>query len=120
MGFDLVAVESPEGGGSWEQAATLRLPGGKRAVTEALGYRLADLTLSGPVERLILELVGLVPIGGRQELLPGFRSRRPRELVEAARRLKQRYGSSGLYTVVEVEPWSRIPERRLALIAYDL
>lgn len=111
---------SLEGGGSWEQAATLRLPGGRPAVVEALGYRLADLLLPGPVERLTLELVGIVAPGGRQELLPGFRSRRPRELVEAARRLKQRYGSSGLYTVVEVEPWSRIPERRLALIAYDL
>lgn len=109
-----------EGGGSWEQAATLRLPGGRQTVVEALGYRLADLLLPGPVERLTLELVGIVAPGGRQELLPGFRARRPRELVEAARRLKQRYGSSGLYMTVEVEPWSRIPERRLALIAYDL
>ncbi|MCC6314029.1 MAG: DNA polymerase Y family protein, partial [Thermomicrobiales bacterium] len=109
-----------DGGGSWECTATLREPGGRRRVTEALGYRIADLMLAGAVERLTLDLLGLVEIGGWQEGLPGFRARRPRELVEAARALRQRYGASGLYRVEEVEPWSRIPERRAALIAYEL
>ena len=108
-----------EGGRSWEQVATLREPGGQRRVVEALGYRLQAATLPGPVETLTLELSGLIDATGRQELLPGLRSRRPRQLAEASRQLKQRYGTSGLYRVVEVEPWSRIPERRRALIAYD-
>ena len=110
---------SLEGGGSWEQASTLREPGGRQRVVEVLGYRLNSIGLPGPVERLTLELVAPITVGGRQELLPGFRSRRPRELVEAARWLEQRYGHSGLYHVMEVEPWSRIPERRQALIAFD-
>jgi len=35
------------------------------------------------------------------------------------RQLKARYGRSPVAQVVEVEPWSRIPERRHALIDYD-
>ena len=108
-----------EGGGSWEQSSTLRDPGGRQRVVEVLGYRLTTIGLPGPVERLTLELVAPIAVGGRQELLPGFRSRRPRELVEAARWLEQRYGHSGLYHVMEIEPWSRIPERRQALIAFE-
>ena len=110
---------SLEGGGSWEQVATLREPGGRRRVIEALGYRLQAATLPGPVETLTLLLSGPIAVTGRQELLPGLRSRRPRQLAEAGRQLKHRSGTSGLYRVVEVEPWSRIPERRRALIAYD-
>ncbi len=108
-----------EGARSWEQVVTLREPGDQKRVVEALGYRLQTATLPGPAEALTLELWGLIDATGRQESLPGFRSRRPRQLAEASQQLKQRYGTSGLYRVVEVEPWSRIPERRRALIAYD-
>jgi nucleotidyltransferase/DNA polymerase involved in DNA repair len=110
-----------EGGGSWEVAATLREPGGRRRVVEALGYRLQAATSPGPVEAVGLELVGLLDETGRQEGLPGLglRARRPRRLAEAGRQLAQRFGASGLYRVVEVEPWSRIPERRHALMGYD-
>lgn len=110
---------SLEGGQSWEQVATLREPGGQKRLIEALGYRVQALTLPGPVEALTLELSGLIDATSRQELLPGFHSRRPWRLAEASRQLKQRFGASGLYRVAEVEPWSRLPERRQALIAYD-
>jgi hypothetical protein len=79
--------------------------------------------LPGAAEAMRLELVGLTAETAHQEMLPGglgtLRSRRIRPLVEVARQLKQRYGESPLYRVVEVEPWSRIPERRHALLAYD-
>ena len=55
----------------------------------------------------------------RQELLIGLRPRQVRPLVNAARQLKARYGVSPLFRIVEVEPWSRIPERRHALMPYD-
>ena len=110
---------SLEGGQAWEQVTTLRDPGGHKRLIEALGYRVQTLTLPGPVEALTLELSGLIDATSRQESLPGFNSRRPRQLAEASRHLKQRFGTSGLYRVAEVEPWSRIPERRQALIAYD-
>jgi DNA polymerase-4/protein ImuB len=110
---------SLEGGQAWEQITTLREPGGSKRLLEALGYRVQALTLPGPVEELTLELSGLVDAATRQQLLPGFHSRRPWQLAEASRHLKQRFGTTGLYRVAEVEPWSRLPERRQALIAYD-
>jgi nucleotidyltransferase/DNA polymerase involved in DNA repair len=110
---------SLEGGQAWEQITTLREPGGHKRLIEALGYRVQALTLPGPVEALTLELSGLIDATSRQELLPGFHSRRPWQLAEASRHLKRRFGTSGLYRVAEVEPWSRLPERRQALIAYD-
>ena len=110
---------SLEGGQSWEQVVTLREPGGQKRLIEALGYRVQALKLPGPVEALTLELSGLIDATSRQEALPGFHSRRPWQLAEASRQLKQRFGASGLYRVAEVEPWSRLPERRQALIAYD-
>lgn len=108
-----------EGGQAWEQVTTLREPGGHQRLIEALGYRLQGLLLPGPVEEITLELSGLIDAISHQELLPSFHSRRPWQLAEASRHLKQRFGTSGLYRVVEVEPWSRLPERRQALIAYD-
>jgi DNA polymerase-4/protein ImuB len=110
---------SLEGGQAWEQITTLREPGGHKRLIEALGYRVQALALPGPVEALTLELSGLIDATSRQELLPGFHSRRPRQLAEASQHLKQRFGTSGLYRVAEVEPWSRLPERRQALIVYD-
>ena len=53
-------------------------------------------------------------IDGNQVVVP-----KGTNVLEAARQLKQRYGESPLAYVVEVEPWSRIPERRFALISYD-
>jgi hypothetical protein len=38
------------------------------------------------------------------------------QIAEAARQLHARYGQVPLYHAVEVEPWSRIPERRWALV----
>lgn len=111
---------SLEDGQSWEQVTTLRDPGGRKRLIEALGYRVQTLTLPGPIVALTLELSGLIDATSRQELLPGFHSRRPWQLAEASHQLKQRFGTSGLYRVAEVEPWSRLPERRHVLIAYDV
>ncbi len=108
-----------EGGGSWEHVALLKEPGSRGQVIKVLSYRLQAALLPGPIETLTLELSGLTNVVGRQDRLPGIASRRPWQLAEASRQLKQRYGTSGLYRVVEVEPWSRIPERRQALIPYD-
>jgi hypothetical protein len=41
-------------------------------------------------------------------------------IAEAARQLRARYGRVPLYHAIEVEPWSRIPERRWALVTCDL
>jgi len=64
-------------------------------------------------------LSGLTGETGKQEGLFVAKGRRRAQLEEALRQLKARFGQSPVYHVVEVEPWSRIPERRLALIDYD-
>src|SRR5918995_1470839 len=75
---------SLEDGQAWESGTTLRDPGGRKHLIEALGYRVQTLTLPGPVVALTLELSGLIDATSCQELLPGFNSRRPRQLAEAS------------------------------------
>ena len=43
----------------------------------------------------------------------------PPALREAVKELKLKLGYSPLYRVVEVDPWSRIPERRYALLNFE-
>jgi len=75
--------------------------------------------LTAPIEELSIELSGFAGETGKQEgFLYGDRRRQP-QVAEAVRQLKARYGRSPVAQVVEVEPWSRIPERRHALIDYD-
>ncbi|MGE3797584.1 MAG: DNA polymerase Y family protein [Thermomicrobiales bacterium] len=104
---------------SWEKEMTFGEPVGCDRVIEILAHRLQALELQGPAERLNLALIGLVSETAKQDMLPGLRSRRTLPIAAAARQLKRRYGNSPLYHIVEVEPWSRIPERRHALISYD-
>ncbi len=108
-----------EDGRSWDRTLTLREPTGYERMGEVLRQRLGDLALPGPAERITLSLTGIITAPARQEALPGVRRRRPRPLVEAVQQLKQRYGQSPVYRIAEVEPWSRIPERRHALVSYE-
>ncbi len=108
-----------EGNRSWERLLTLREPCGASRLIEALDLRLQALELPGPVVEATIELSGLLDETARQESFPLMRPRRAPPLTAAIRHLKQRYGTSPVYRIVEVEPWSRIPERRHALISYD-
>lgn len=74
---------------------------------------------SAPIEELSLELMGLSGEGAKQPDLFSVHARQEGQIAEAARQLSARYGGTTLYRVVEVEPWSRIPERRWALLPYD-
>ena len=118
-------------GPRWEKAVVLReatRDGARllrvvRRELERLCEPGSATALSGPVAEMGLGLVGLCAESGQQPGLwraPGKRSPEHRaQLAEAARQLKERCGAPALFHVVEVEPWSRIPERRRALIAYD-
>jgi DNA polymerase-4/protein ImuB len=108
-----------DGGGSWEKTATLKEPSRGTRLAESLRLRFGAVALPRPVAALALELSELAVEVAHQESLAGLRPGRPRPLVEAAQSLKARYGASPLYRVVEVEPWSRIPERRHALMPFD-
>ncbi len=108
---------------SWERLYTFKEALSTRdAARRALKSKL-DLPNGlppAPVEELALELLGL---GGEAARQPGLfiaRARQLAEIAEAARQLRARYGRVPLYHAVEIEPWSRIPERRWALVTCDL
>jgi nucleotidyltransferase/DNA polymerase involved in DNA repair len=108
-----------EGGGSWEKQITMREPVRGYRLAELLRLRFQSLELPQLIATLEIELSDLSGETARHELLIGLRPRQVRPLVNAARQLKARYGVSPLFRIVEVEPWSRIPERRHALMPYD-
>jgi DNA polymerase-4/protein ImuB len=110
-------------GGSWERAPTFRDPlGDEESIVFVLKKLIEPLQLAGPVEEMALEFIGLTGETGKQRsLLFAEQARRRAQLFAALSQLKQRFGGESQVTRgVEVEPWSRIPERRYALIDYDL
>ncbi len=72
-----------------------------------------------PVEELEVELVGLSGESGKQAAMFEGKGGLARQVQEAARQLRAQHGRALVGKVVEVEPWSRIPERRAALVEYD-
>ena len=107
-------------GRSWERTVTFREATADRdQILYVLRCTLEATLPSRPVEELSVELSGLTEETGKQEGLFAAKGHRRAQLEEALRQLKARFGQSPVYHIVEVEPWSRIPERRLALIDYD-
>ncbi len=104
----------------WEKCITFHEPVGELQRLEGmLKRRLRESALPGAVEALTgkLTLLGGAYVG--QESLFAERSERITKIKAALARIKARYGTTGLYRIAEVEPWSRIPERRYALISFD-
>jgi DNA polymerase-4/protein ImuB len=106
-------------GTSWERLYTFKDALSTRdAARRALKSKL-DLPNGlppAPIDELALELLGLGGEAARQPSLFVARARQLAEIAEAARQLRARYGRVPLYHAIEVEPWSRIPERRWALV----
>jgi DNA polymerase-4/protein ImuB len=76
------------------------------------------MALPGPLEDVSLTLKELTGEAGLQGNL--FQDiRRRNQLRQAIAQLKASQGRNPIYEVKEVEPWSRIPERRRALVTYD-
>lgn len=128
-GADYQAAPTPWAPGLawWERTVTFREPvGSAQRILTALKSRIETAVAHGAlgafteVELVLQDICGESTVQGR--LFGNERSRSEHEeerLAEAARQLKVRYGRPMLAKVMEVEPWSRIPERRFALIDYD-
>jgi DNA polymerase-4/protein ImuB len=106
-------------GTSWERLYTFKealstRDAGRRALKSKLD--LPNGLPPAPIDELALELLGLGGEAARQPGLFVARARQLAEIAEAARQLRARYGRVPLYQAIEVEPWSRIPERRWALV----
>ena len=106
------------GGGSWRRSLTLREPTAEAdRIRVALAPRLSELP--APVVELSLELVELTEAAGRQlELLAAGAEDRTR-LREGLRQVRASTGAGSVCTVVEVAPWSRIPETRALFVPRD-
>ncbi|MFP3947363.1 MAG: DNA polymerase Y family protein [Longimicrobiales bacterium] len=122
-----------EGGGSWSVVGVLRQPTARsRKITSLLESRVELSPPPRAVESLVLELVDFGAPASQADLFDR-REKSAREagghalsegnipdpLKEAVRELKLRLGHSPLYRVVEMDPFSRIPERRHALLNFD-
>jgi protein ImuB len=107
------------GGASWRRTATLREPSADPArLRTALGPKLAELP--SPAVKLRLELIELSEERGEQlELVRAEGDVLRGRLREGLRQVRASVGAGAVSTVVEVAPWSRIPEARALLVPRD-
>jgi nucleotidyltransferase/DNA polymerase involved in DNA repair len=128
IGWRVQAVRACAGlehGASWLAAVTLKDPTADRdRIAAPLKTQLERSPPAGAVERLVVEFTAFAP--GTEELqlfardaAAAARAARRRALQSAAREIKLRVKRSLLYHVIEVQPWSRLPERRYALIDFE-
>ena len=107
------------GGGSWRRTVTLRDATAEPArLRAALGPKLLDLP--APVVALTLEVLILAESAGSQlELVQPEGAELRAHLSEGLRQVRAGTGSGSVCTVVEVAPWSRLPEQRALLVPRD-
>ena len=110
---------------SWLAEATLKEPSADRErIAAPLKTQLERSPPAGAVERLEVEFTAFAAGATELQLFArdaqaAARAGRRRALRTAAQEIKLRLKRSLLYHVIEVQPWSRLPERRYALIDYE-
>ena len=107
------------GGASWRRTVTLREPTTDPVrLRAALQPKLAELP--APALKLRLEVSALAEHTGEQlELVAAEGAVLQGRLREGLRQVRAAVGAGGVSTVVEVAPWSRIPEARALLVPRD-
>jgi protein ImuB len=108
------------GGGSWRRTVTLRDATAERdRLRLALGPKLAEVP--APVVELRLEVIELAEHTGEQLafMAPDGEEVDVR-LREGLRQVRASTGSGSVCAVVEVAPWSRIPEARALVVPRDV
>ena len=122
-----------EGGGSWFVEAVLKKPTTQRErIASPLRMK---MEISPPPKAVVTLFIEFTQFGASSTQTALFDRKRdggrtlagrsltqeevPDSLRDAIKELKLRLGCSPLYRVVEVDPWSRIPERRHALLNFD-
>jgi len=114
-----------EHGTSWMIDAVLKDPSADPSrILAPLKTRLDLAPPMKAVERLAVEFAAFVPGTTELQLFArdanaAARAGRRRALRNAVQEIKLRLRRSPLYRIIEVQPWSRIPERRYALIDYE-
>jgi nucleotidyltransferase/DNA polymerase involved in DNA repair len=104
-------------GGGWRRQIALRRASDDRArLTDALLPHLA--LLPAPAATLRLEAVALGPETGEQLTLSSPEQERRRLISEAVRQTRSAAGPDAVLRVLEVDPESRVPERREVLMPF--
>ncbi len=103
----------------WSKRIVFREPvGSKEMVIAFLKRKLESTFLPGPLEDLRLQVEGFTGSKGKQKSL-FLDLRRKEQIGEAVQQLETQFnGKTLVYRYQEVEPFSRIPERRGALIPF--
>jgi nucleotidyltransferase/DNA polymerase involved in DNA repair len=119
------ACAALEQGASWRCEITLKDPSadGPR-IAAPLKTRLEQTPPTGAVERLVVEFTAFAPGTAELQLFArdaasAARAGRRKALRAAAHEITTRLKRPMLSHVIEVYPWSRLPERRYALIDYE-
>lgn len=114
-----------EQGASWLCEITLKDPSAdQRRIAAPLQTRLEQAPPTGAVERLAVEFTAFAPGTTELQLFArdaesAARAGRRTALRAAVREIKTRLKRPLLHHVIEVHPWSRLLERRYALIDYE-
>jgi protein ImuB len=104
-------------GGGWRRQVALRRASADRSrLTDALLPHLTQLP--APAATLRLEAVALGPETGEQLSLSSPEEQRRRRIAEAVRQTRSAAGADSLLRVLEVDPESRVPERREVLMPF--
>jgi len=115
----IVAAFRLVGGGSWRRVVTLREPTADPSrLRAAVVPKLAELP--APVIELHLEIGVLSKdVGVQQELVRPRGNRLRDRLRIGLRQVRSAAGADAVCSVMEVAPWSRIPEARALLVPRD-
>ena len=114
-----------EHGASWMTEVTLKDPSADRArIAAPLEVRFENTPPTGAVERLTVEFVAFARGTDELQLFArdasaADRAGRRSALYAAAHEIQTRLKRPMLSHIIEVQPWSRIPERRYALIDFE-
>ncbi len=104
----------------WERLETFREPtSDERRMTLILKTRLSLLELPQAVDTVAIALTGIGREVGKQAKLFTDTQQNLNQIAEAIRQLRARYGRPVVWRVMEVDPCSRHPEERAALLPYD-
>jgi DNA polymerase-4/protein ImuB len=108
-----------ESGEQVSRKAVFREPTADAArILFSLRGKIERLQLSAAAISLGVTLSGLCSEYGHQANLWQTGPRRWKELVESVEQLNARTGGPQVFRIVEVQPWSRIPERQMGLVAF--
>jgi DNA polymerase IV len=106
-----------EGGGTWELPVAFREAlASPRDAWSAIRVAIMRRPPERPVEELEIELVGLSAESGKQASMFEGKGKLWRQVQEAVRQLETQHDRPSLGKVIVLDPRSRIPERRSALV----